>query len=157
MRRGFFEPHMSLDQTNDARNLIFYMKGHMKGHLMMLLRASEAIFKLRPRSRDIAKIFYNFWTPTLKPQYLPISQLLGWNSKIASVARNNVTIWPFMQKIRLLLSLVWSSDMCGSKKPLLIFYSEDFCMVIFNLRKKDWLDAKSQICFPGSKFAFPRT
>ena len=30
-------------------------------------------------------------------------------------------------------------------------------MVIFNLRKKDWLDAKSQICFPGSKFAFPRT
>ena len=30
-------------------------------------------------------------------------------------------------------------------------------MVILNLRKKDWLDAKSQICFPGSKFAFPRT
>ena len=29
--------------------------------------------------------------------------------------------------------------------------------VIFNLRKKYWLDVKTQICFPGSKFAFPRT
>ena len=30
-------------------------------------------------------------------------------------------------------------------------------MVIFNLRKKYWLNGKSQICLPGSKFAFPRT
>ena len=30
-------------------------------------------------------------------------------------------------------------------------------MVIFNLRKKHWLNVKSQICLPGSKFAFPRT
>ena len=40
-----------------------------------------------------------------------------------------------MQKIRLLASLVWSSDMCGSKKPLLIFYSEYFCihLILFSI------------------------
>ena len=62
-----------------------------------------------------------------KPQNLLISRLLGWNSKIWSVAQNKVTIRVSMQKIRLLASLVWSSDMCGSKKLLLIFYFEDFC------------------------------
>ena len=58
-------------------------------------------------------------------QILAISRLLDRNLKIASVARNN-----FMQKIRLLSSLLWSSDMCGSKKPLLIFYSECFCILL---------------------------
>ena len=62
-----------------------------------------------------------------KPQNLLISRLLGRNSKIWSVAQNKVTIQVSMQKIRLLASLVWSSDMCGSKKLLLIFYSEYYC------------------------------
>ena len=30
-------------------------------------------------------------------------------------------------------------------------------MVMFNLRKKHWPWVKTQICFPGLKFVFPRT
>ena len=56
----------------------------------------------------------------------PISQLLGKNSKIASVAPVSGTIWLFMQKIRLLAPLVWSDEMPG-RKSLLIFYFEDSC------------------------------
>ena len=56
---------MSLDQTTDARSLIFCMKGHM----VMLLRATEAIFKFRPRNQVIAK---NLQKSTIfEPQFEP--------------------------------------------------------------------------------------
>ena len=89
-------------------------------------------------SQDVAK-HQQFLNPRLtqrKLQNTLTSRLPGQNLKIATVARNNV-IWPFMQKFRLLASLVWSSDMSGSKKLLLIFYSELFCMAqYFRLNRK---------------------
>ena len=49
MRRGFFEPSTSLEETDKARGLIFCTGGH----IVTLTGATEGIFKFRSRSRDI--------------------------------------------------------------------------------------------------------
>ena len=49
MRRGFFEPSISLEETDEARGLIFCMGGH----IVTLTGATEGIFEFRSRSRDI--------------------------------------------------------------------------------------------------------
>ena len=55
MRRGFFEPSISLEETDEARGLIFCMGGH----IVTLTGAIEGIFEFRSRSRDIG----HFWAP----------------------------------------------------------------------------------------------
>ena len=41
MRRGFFEPSISLEETNEARGLIFCTGGH----IVALTGATEGIFE----------------------------------------------------------------------------------------------------------------
>ena len=53
MRSSFFEPHMSLEQTNEGRSLIFCMETC----IVTLFWATDQIFEFQPRSRDMSK----FW------------------------------------------------------------------------------------------------
>ena len=49
MRRGFFEPSISLEETDEARGLIFCMGGH----IVTLTGATKGIFEFWSRSWDI--------------------------------------------------------------------------------------------------------
>ena len=48
--------------------------------------------------------------------------------------------------LHLLASLIWSSNMCSSKTPLLIFYSEDLCNGIDSVSMYKLIELESPSC-----------
>lgn len=70
----FFIPHLPTDQTTYRRNLKFWLQGFYRKWFVL----SEAIFEIRPRSRDTG-CFQTFFPPTL---YLGAS--IQWNNQFTN-------------------------------------------------------------------------